>query len=145
MTARTDKAWAYAPTRSHGRLARRSGRQNRLGHLDLAADTIYGAGVLIGSVAVDVIPVWFGVAALLVFGGLVTTGSIAAGMALQLSGFGPLLIELWELRPAIWWTPFLVALAALVLDWRRLIEVNIPAFLRGVTGRFENRRRPHTP
>jgi hypothetical protein len=26
-----------------------------------------------------------------------------------------------------------------VVDWRRLFGVNIPSFIRGVTGRFESR------
>lgn len=123
-----------------GRLARLSSGQTRLGDFDLLVDTVFGAGVVISLTAAGVIPFALGAGAMIVFGGLFLAGNTAAAMLLQLTGFIPVMAILWQERPQTWWAPFLVAALAAVVDWRRLIQVNIPAFLRGITGRFEHRR-----
>lgn len=120
-----------------GRLARRSGGATRLGRWDLPADTAVGAALLVGLVAHGTIPWIPGVAALLVFGGLFLAGNVAAAMLLQLAGFLPFLQIAWTRRPPLWWVPFATVALVAVVNWRRLFFVAIPAFLRGVSGRFE--------
>lgn len=122
-----------------GRLARLSGMATRLGRFDLVFDTVFGAGTLIGLLAADLLPVWLGLGALIVFGGFFAAGNVAAAMLLQLTGFLPLLFELWQRKPVTWWAPFAVAVLAGAIEWRKLFFSNIPAFIRGVTGRFEQR------
>lgn len=128
-------ALAWVSDLLDGRMARLSGETTRLGGLDLVADTIFGGAVIVGLVVGGFLPVWLGLSALLVFGALFANGNVAAAMALQLTGFVPLLYELWQQKPVTWWAPFAVALLAATLDWRRLVFINIPAFVRGVTGR----------
>lgn len=122
-----------------GRLARLSGIETRFGRLDLVFDTLFGAGVVVGLLAAGVLPPWLGLGSLIVFGALFFAGNVAAAMLLQLTGFVPLLMELWQRKPVTWWAPFAVALLAGVVDWRRLVFKNVPMFIRGVTGRFEYR------
>ncbi len=122
-----------------GRLARLSGARTRLGRFDLAVDTVFGAAVVVGLVMAGILPWWFGLPSIVVFGGLFFAGNVAAAMLLQLTGFVPLLIELWQRRPVNWWFPFAVAVLAGTIDWRRLVFTNIPMFIRGITGRFEHR------
>lgn len=122
-----------------GRLARLSGLQTRLGRLDLVFDTLFGTGIVLGLLIAGILPLWLGLGSMIVFGGLFFAGNVAAAMLLQLTGFVPLLVALWERKPATWWAPFAVALLAAVVDWRRLVFTNIPMFIRGVTGRFEHR------
>lgn len=122
-----------------GRLARLSGLQTRLGRLDLVFDTLFGTGVVVGLLIAGILPLWLGLGSLIVFGGLFLAGNVAAAMLLQLTGFVPLLVALWERKPPTWWAPFAVALLAAIVDWRRLVFTNIPMFIRGVTWRFEHR------
>lgn len=120
-----------------GRLARWSGIPTRLGRFDLSFDTLFGAGVIVGLLIAQILPLWVGLGSLLVFGGFFLAGNTAAAMLLQLTGFVPLLFELWQRQPPTWWAPLGVALLAGVVDWRRLVFTNVPAFIRGVTGRFD--------
>ena len=64
---------------------------------------------------------------------------LAASMLLQLTGYLPFLSVLWSQRPTAWWLPFAVAVSVGVVNWRRLLLVSIPTFLRGLSGRFEHR------
>lgn len=119
-----------------GRLARYSGGEGRLGHWDLTADTAVGAGVVIGLAGVGAVPTWYAVSALLLLGAwFVRTRNLASSMMLQLSGYVPLLWILWRERVDWWWLPFFAALLIGLVDWRRLIAVNVPGFLRTVTPR----------
>lgn len=119
-----------------GRLARYSRGEGRLGHWDLTADTAVGAGVVIGLAGVGAVPTWYAVSALLLLGAwFVRTRNLASSMMLQLSGYVPLLWILWRERVDWWWLPFFAALLIGLVDWRRLIAVNVPGFLRTVTPR----------
>lgn len=122
-----------------GRLARLSGLQTRLGHLDMVFDTVFAAGVVVGLAIVGTLPLWLALGSLIVFGGLFAAGNMAAAMLLQLTGFIPLLVELWLRKPDTWWAPFVVMALAGIVDWKRLVFTNIPLFIRGVAGRFEHR------
>ena len=120
-----------------GRLARRGGTPTRLGEWDMAADTAVGAGLVVGLVGQGTLPLVMGLPALVVFGALFVAGNLAAAMLLQLVGYLPFLYLLWSERPALWWLPFATIVFAGLINWRRLFFVAIPAFLRGLTGRFE--------
>lgn len=124
-----------------GRLARAAGEQGRLGRWDVTADTLVGAGVLIGLAGSGEVPFLYAAGALVIFGGLFLAGNLAAPMLLQLSGYLPLLAILWTQRPDAWWVPFLVAALIGVVDWRRLLTVNIPNFVRGVAAVVPGRSR----
>ena len=104
----------------------------------MTADTAVGAALVIGLVGGGQLPLWIGLSSILVFGGLFVAGNLAAAMLLQLTGFLPTIYILWVERPATWWLPVATALAIGILDWRRLLVVNIPNFIRGVAGRFEH-------
>lgn len=123
-----------------GRLARSSEVETRLGGWDLAADTLVGFGLVLGLVGLGVIAPLVGIGLAVILGVLFLVGNTAAGMLLQVLGYGPFLYLLWTDRPPAWWVPFLVAILIAVFDWERLIYINIPAFFRGLAGRFEGRR-----
>lgn len=119
-----------------GRLARSSAGEGRLGRWDLTADTAVGAGVLVGLTVAGELPVWYAVAALLVLGAwFLRTENFAGSMLLQLAGYVPLLWILWSEQTDWWWLPFVTAFLIGIVDWRRLIEVNIRGFLSSVTPR----------
>lgn len=132
-------ALAWVSDLLDGRLARASGSPTRLGAWDMRADTAVGAGLVIGLIGQGSMPAWAGLLALTLLGGMFLAGNLAAAMLLQLTGFIPVLVTLWGDRPMVWWLPFAIAVAIGVADWRRLFTINIPAFVRGVAGRFENR------
>lgn len=116
-----------------GRLARSAAGEGRLGWWDLIADTAVGAGVVVGLAGAGKLPVWYAVGSLLLFGvWFLRTGNFASSMLLQLAGYVPLLLVLWSEQVRL---PIVTAFLISMVDWRRLIEVNIPGFLRGVTPR----------
>lgn len=119
---------AWLTDLADGRLARRSGQSGRLADWDLRADTAVGVGVLIGLTASGLVPVWLPIAVALLLWPF-SRGNVTAAMLIQLAGFVPLLVLLWVHRPPGWWAPFLTAVLIGSLDWRRLVFVNIPAFL----------------
>ncbi len=121
-----------------GKLARRAGGGTKLGRWDMSVDTALGAALVIGLVLHGTIPDLVGLPLLVVLGALYLSGNIAAAMLIQLSGFVPTLLILWEDRPWGWWAPFAAAALIAILDWKRLALVNIPAFLRGLAGHFED-------
>jgi phosphatidylglycerophosphate synthase len=122
-----------------GRLARAAGREGRLGSWDLRADTAVGAGLLIGLTGAGTIPIWFSASALIIFGVLFLAGNLAASMLLQLAGYLPLISVLWSEKSPGWWLPFFTAILIGILDWRRLLFVNIPNFVRGLSGKTDLR------
>jgi len=120
-----------------GRMARQANGLTKLGPFDLPADTAVGAGLLIGLIGAGEIPAWLGIGALVLFGAVYAAGNLAASMLLQLSGFLPTLWVLWRYRPPAWWLPVVTALGIAILDWEQLMKVNIPGFIRGITGHFD--------
>lgn len=122
-----------------GRLARRADTPTRLGRWDIWADTTVGAGLVVGLTIGGHIPLWVGLGSLVLFGGLFLAGNLAASMLLQLTGYLPVHWVLWTERPPGWWVPFVVFIVIGLLDWKRLFFVNVPRFIRGIAGRFENR------
>jgi phosphatidylglycerophosphate synthase len=121
-----------------GKLARRASTPTRFGRWDMWADTAVGAGLAVGLILEGTLPLWAGVAALVLFGGLFLAGNLAAAMLVQLTGYLPLLWVLWSDRPDFWWAPFATFAVIGAVDWRRLAFINVPAFVRGLSGRFEH-------
>lgn len=111
-----------------GRIARRSGQEGRLGAWDLRVDTALGLGVMAGLAMAGLVSLWLPVVAVLLSWPFLV-GNVTAAMLIQLGGFVPLLLLLWDRRPSLWWLPFITALLAGIVDWRRLLFVNIPGFL----------------
>jgi phosphatidylglycerophosphate synthase len=116
-----------------GRLARAAGEEGRMGRWDLTADTAVGAGLLVGLAGSGEIPAWFAAAVLAILGTLFLFGSFVASMLLQVAGYVPLIALLWSRRPSLWWMPLATAVSIGFIDWRRLLQVNIPSFLRPFT------------
>jgi hypothetical protein len=102
-----------------------------MGRWDLAVDTAVAGGIAVALAGAGEIPAWFAASSILLFGGWwLLMDKPAGSMLLQLSGYIPLLRILWTERPQWWWLPFATAGLALAVDWRRLVTVNIPGFLR---------------
>jgi phosphatidylglycerophosphate synthase len=116
-----------------GRLARAAGEEGRMGHWDLTADTAVGAGLLVGLAGSGEIPAWFAAAVLAILGTLFLFRSFAASMVLQVAGYASMISLLWSRRPSFWWVPLATAILIGIIDWRRLVQVNIPGFLRPFT------------
>lgn len=114
-----------------GRLARASGVPGRLGTWDLRADTAVGTGLMVGLVGSGLVPAWI-LALVAMFLLVSVRGSAAGAMLAQLCGYLPLLFLLWTRRPIGWWVPFVAATAIGLVDWRRLVRINIPAFIGGL-------------
>ena len=115
-----------------GRLARGVGEEGRMGRWDLTADTAVGAGLLVGLAGSGEIPAWFAVAVVVILGTLFLFGNFAASMLLQVAGYASLIALLWSRRPSLWWVPPATAVLIAIIDWRRLVQVNIPGFLRAL-------------
>lgn len=122
-----------------GRLARGASGLTRLGDWDVTADTAVGVGLVVGLMGNGTLPWLGGVAVIVVAGALYLAGNLAASMMLQLTGYLPTLLVLYDLKTTLWWLPFITAGVIGVIDWRRLLLINIPSFIHGVAGRFENR------
>lgn len=122
-----------------GRLARGSGGRTRLGHWDVTADTAVGAGLVVGLMGNGTLPWLGGVAVIVIVGALYLAGNLAASMIMQLTGYVPTLFILYDRQASLWWLPPITAGVIALIDWRRLLLINIPSFIRGVAGRFENR------
>jgi len=116
-----------------GRLARAAGEEGRMGRWDLTADTAVGAGLLVGLAGSGEIPAWFAVSVLVILGTLFLRGSFAASMLLQVAGYLSLIALIWSRRSSFWWMPLATAVLIGLIDWRRLVQVNIPSFLRPFT------------
>lgn len=125
-----------------GRTARRAPGETRLGGLDVTADTAVGAALVIGLAGAGTIPWWAAIGAITVLGSLFAAGNLAASMLLQLTGYLPVLNILRLERPSLWWLPYAAIVVIGIADRRRLLHVSIPAFLRGIAGRFEGRSMP---
>jgi phosphatidylglycerophosphate synthase len=112
-----------------GRLARAAGEEGRMGRRDLTVDTAVGAGLLVGLAGSGEIPAWFAVSVLVILGTLFLRGSFAASMLLQVAGYSSLIALLWSRGSSFLWMPMATAVLIGIIDWRRLLQVNIPGFL----------------
>jgi len=124
-----------------GRVARAGRGRTRLGGFDLSADTLVGAGVLVGLAADGYIPAPVAAAVLIVLGGgFLVLRNEALSMALQAVGYGGFLWRLWTARSAFLWAPVLAIAAIAVLDRRRFTRIVLPRFFGGVRSALALRR-----
>ena len=124
-----------------GRVARAGRGRTRLGGFDLSADTLVGAGVLVGLAADGYIPGPVAAAVLLVLGGgFLVLRNEALSMALQAVGYGGFLWRLWTARSAFLWAPVIIIAAIAVLDRRRFTRIVLPMFFGGMRSALALRR-----
>ncbi|MGH2530160.1 MAG: CDP-alcohol phosphatidyltransferase family protein [Actinomycetota bacterium] len=124
-----------------GRVARAGRGRTRLGGFDLPADTLVGAGVLVGLAADGYIPAPVVAAVLVVLGGgFLVLRNEALSMALQAVGYGGFLWRLWTGRNAFLWAPVLTIAAIAVLDRRRFTRIVLPRFFGGMRTALAFRR-----
>jgi len=124
-----------------GRVARAGRGRTRLGGFDLSADTLVGAGVLVGLAADGYIPGPVAAAVLLVLGGgFLVLRNEALSMALQAVGYGGFLWRLWTEGSAFVWSPVLTIAAIAVLDRRRFTRIVLPMFFGGMRSALALRR-----
>lgn len=126
-------AAAWVSDALDGRFARASAQRTHLHRLDLAVDTTVGAGLLVGMgfAGIAPIPLALGLVAVL-GGGFIWLGNTALSMALQATAYAWFLVLLWSAEPTIRWLPLAVAAALLVVNFRQLVTVTVPAFVSGM-------------
>jgi len=117
-----------------GRAARASGGPTRLGRVDLWADTMVGAAVVLGFTVWGWVPaiLGWGLAVVLV-AGFALTRNEAMSMLLQATGYGLLLWRTWRdgHTAALGWLLGIIAVIA-VVNRRVLWERSLPTFFRGI-------------
>jgi phosphatidylglycerophosphate synthase len=117
-----------------GRAARASSGPTSLGDLDLWADTMVGAGVLLGVTFWGRVPVVLGVGVVVVLlAAFAITQIEAMSMVVQATGYGLILWNLWRdgYAGSLAWLLAIVAGIA-VVNRRILWERSIPTFLGGI-------------
>jgi phosphatidylglycerophosphate synthase len=125
-----------------GPAARADGTETRLGRFDLLADTAAGAGALAGLALAGEIPAALAGTLLAVLGtGYLVLRNPALSMALQAIGYAWLLWTLWDQGESAVWLPLVTVAGLLLLLHRRLFQVAIPAFLRGLATLGRRRKR----
>lgn len=117
-----------------GRVARIAGTHGRLASWDLPVDTIVGLSLLIGLTGAGEVSIVFAAAATVGLGAWFLTGNLAASLLLQLAGYLPFLAIAWTRQPVGWFLPFVTAIAIGIVDWRRLMTINIPGFVHSLFG-----------
>lgn len=134
-------SFAWLTDFADGRVARAARGRTHLGGLDLPADTLVGAGVLVGLAADGNIPSPVAAAVLLVLGGgFLVLRNEALSMALQAVGYGAFLWRLWTVRSAFLWAPVITIAAIAVLDRRRFTGIVLPRFFGEMRSVFALRR-----
>lgn len=125
-----------------GRAARASTGRTRLGGVDLWADTLVGAGALLGFVAWGWVPpvVGFGLGAALIVAFALTRNE-AMSMLLQATGYGLVLWRTWRDGSTVALAWLLTIIVVVVIANRRIFwERSLPTFFGGIAAVF--RRRP---
>ena len=124
-----------------GRAARASATPTRLGELDLWADTLVGAGAVLGFVAAGRLSWPVGIGAVVVLLAVFAlTGNEAMSMILQAIGYG---LVLWHTgrdghTALLVWLFAVIALVA-VVNRRVLWERSLPTFFAGVAAVLRGR------
>lgn len=125
-----------------GRAARASARPTSLGGFDLWADTLVGAGAVLGFVAAGWLPWAVGVVVVAgLLGAFMLTRNEAMSMLLQATGYGLVLWRTWRdgLFGALSWLLAIIALIA-VVNRRVFWERSLPTFLNGLADLLGSRR-----
>lgn len=125
-----------------GRAARASAGPTSLGRFDLWADTLVGAGAVLGFVAWGWLPPVLGVGlAVALLATFALTGNEATSMVLQAMGYALVLWRTWRDGHAaalVWLLAIIVVVA--IVNRRVFWERSLPTFLSGIAALF--RRRP---
>lgn len=126
-----------------GRAARASQGRTRLGEVDLFADTLVGAGAVLGFTAWGWVPPVLGLGLTVL---LLTTFALsrneAMSMLLQATGYALVLWRTWQdgHAVALWWLLSIIAVIA-VVNRRIFWERSLPTFLGGMAAVVRRRRR----
>jgi len=124
-----------------GRAARASAGPTSLGRFDLWADTLIGAGVVLGFVASGWVPAMIGLGIVVILLAAFTlTRNEAMSMLLQATGYALVLWRTWRdglTAPLLW----LLAIIALIAFVNRQVfwERSLPTFLGGLADVFRGR------
>ena len=124
-----------------GRAARASATPTRLGELDLWADTLVGAGAVLGFVAAGRLSLPMGVGVVVVLlAAFALTGNEAMSMLLQATGYG---LVLWRTgrdghTGSLVWLLAVIGIIAIV-NRRVVWERSLPTFLAGVAAVLRGR------
>lgn len=124
-----------------GRAARASAGPTSLGAFDLWADTLVGAGAVLGFVAWGWLPAVVGVGVVVVLlAAFALTGNEAMSMLLQTTGYALVLWRTWRegLTGPLSWLLAIIALVAFV-NRRVFWERSLPTFLGGLADVFRGR------
>ncbi|GBD85328.1 hypothetical protein BMS3Abin02_01733 [bacterium BMS3Abin02] len=125
-----------------GKSARAASRPTHLGQWDLQADTLVGAGLMVG-LALGGYVGW-GVALLVVVvlgGGWIALGNDSLSSALQAIAYGSFMWLAYSRSIGGWWLPPVVILIIATLSWQRFTHDSIPGFLGGVGDLYSAARR----
>jgi phosphatidylglycerophosphate synthase len=124
-----------------GRAARASATPTRLGELDLWADTLVGAGAVLGFVAAGRLPLPMGVGVVVVLlAAFALTGNEAMSMLLQATGYG---LVLWRTGRdshagvLVWLLAVITGIA--IVNRRVFWERSLPTFFAGVAAVLRGR------
>jgi phosphatidylglycerophosphate synthase len=124
-----------------GRLARATTRATRLGELDLTVDTAVGAGLLTGLGFAGHLPVPLALSVVVVLGGgFLVLRNAALALALQAVAYSWFIVVLWAEQAGTRWVPPAAAAALLIVGYRRLVTVVVPAFVTGTAALARLRR-----
>ena len=123
-----------------GRAARASATPTRLGELDLWADTLVGAGAVLGFVVAGRLPLPMGVGVVVLLAAFALTGNEAMSMLLQATGYG---LVLWHTgrdghTGSLVWLLAVIAGVA-VVNRRVFWERSLPTFFAGVAAMLRGR------
>jgi len=125
-----------------GRAARASAGRTRLGDVDLWADTLVGAGAVVGFTVWGWVPTVVGLGlCVFLLAAFVLTRNEAMSMLLQATGYALVLWRTWRDGHTIslWWLLTIIAVIA-VVNGRIFWERSLPNFLSGMAAAL--RRRP---
>ncbi len=125
-----------------GRAARASAGRTRLGDVDLWADTLVGAGAVVGFTVWGWVPTVVGLGlCVFLLAAFVLTRNEAMSMLLQATGYALVLWRTWRdgHTVSLWWLLTIVAVIA-VVNGRIFWERSLPTFLSGMASAL--RRRP---
>ncbi len=125
-----------------GKSARAATRPSHLGHLDLAVDTLVGAGLMIG-LSLGGYVNW-GIGLLIVVllgGGWIALKNTSLSSALQAIAYGWFMWLTYSRAVDGWWLPPAIIAIIATLNWHRFIHDSIPGFFAGIADLFSAARR----
>lgn len=120
-----------------GRTARRALTPTRLGNADIVVDTLVGLAVAIGLLIGGWIPPWLAAPVAFFAVAYAVQRNPAWSMVVQAIGYGASLWHLGRNDPGGLIIALTTILMIAILDQSRLVGFVLPAFFKGVAGRYE--------